>query len=566
MKDARIDTKEVVPPGDGDGEIRELLLALKEKEYFGFISIEPKGRPGLADPNFFRIAVRALKKLLKNIGVDWNKHSNVHCAGEIPISSNHINGASSKIHSSETVSSWIPLTSLEKMEQTDYDVIVIGSGAGGGAALWRLCDKWRNSGKKVGMIEVGDLLLPTNLVNLSLFTGERGEQYTSQIITPIGSTLPEFPGAKQIFALGGRTLQWTAASPRMPLYTLLNWPVTKKEMNHYYNIAEQVMNVNKSFTKSSSLTLFFLNQLWTNGFQKASEVPMAVDIKPTKYGEIHSNAIFSSILFLAEALNNKAFDLAVKARAVQLLIENGKTVAVKVMSPDMRSYFIKTKTIVLSASTLETPRLLLHSGIEGSAIGHYLLDHSALRAIGEMDRKRLREDLEPVRILIPNTKENPYQIQMTIQEQVLKEEVEIFIHSYGSVEPRYENKVFLDPKRRDEYGVPKIQVNYNYSNRDLAVIQQMAAGTRRAMESFGVLKGEPHFYLRPPGDDNHESGTCRMGIDPSTSAVNQYGQIHGISGLYVADNSVLPSLGANPTLTTVALAIRTADYIIQQFK
>jgi choline dehydrogenase-like flavoprotein len=57
-----------------------------------------------------------------------------------------------------------------------------------------------------------------------------------------------------------------------------------------------------------------------------------------------------------------------------------------------------------------------------------------------------------------------------------------------------------------------------------------------------------------------------MGIDPSTSAVNQYGQIHGISGLYVADNSVLPSLGANPTLTTVALAIRTADYIIQQFK
>ncbi|MGM7722772.1 GMC oxidoreductase [Metabacillus sp. Hm71] len=43
--------------------------------------------------------------------------------------------------------------------------------------------------------------------------------------------------------------------------------------------------------------------------------------------------------------------------------------------------------------------------------------------------------------------------------------------------------------------------------------------------------------------------------------------MHGISGLYVADNSMLPSVGAaNPPLTTVALSIRTADYIINQLK
>lgn len=66
----------------------------------------------------------------------------------------------------------------------------------------------------------------------------------------------------------------------------------------------------------------------------------------------------------------------------------------------------------------------------------------------------------------------------------------------------------------------------------------------------------------PPGLDNHEAGTCRIGDDPATSATNRYGQIHGVPGLYVADNCVLPLTGAaNPTLTTVALAIRTADYI-----
>nr|WP_227935507.1 GMC oxidoreductase [Alkalihalobacillus deserti] len=43
---------------------------------------------------------------------------------------------------------------------------------------------------------------------------------------------------------------------------------------------------------------------------------------------------------------------------------------------------------------------------------------------------------------------------------------------------------------------------------------------------------------------------------------NRYGQVHGVSGLYVADNSILPSIG---TLTTVALSIRVADYILSQF-
>jgi choline dehydrogenase-like flavoprotein len=58
-----------------------------------------------------------------------------------------------------------------------------------------------------------------------------------------------------------------------------------------------------------------------------------------------------------------------------------------------------------------------------------------------------------------------------------------------------------------------------------------------------------------------------MGVDPDTSATDPYGQIHGISGLYVADNSVIPTSGtANPTLTTVALSIRTADYLIRQLK
>lgn len=79
------------------------------------------------------------------------------------------------------------------------------------------------------------------------------------------------------------------------------------------------------------------------------------------------------------------------------------------------------------------------------------------------------------------------------------------------------------------------------------------------------MEGHPTIRLHPPGEMHHDSGTCRMGDDPASSATDRYSQIHGVSGLYVADNSVLPSVGtANVTLTTVALAIRTADAIIRQ--
>ena len=63
----------------------------------------------------------------------------------------------------------------------------------------------------------------------------------------------------------------------------------------------------------------------------------------------------------------------------------------------------------------------------------------------------------------------------------------------------------------------------------------------------------------------HTIGTCRMGPDASTSVVNPYGQAWDIPNLWIADNSVFPtSLAANPALTIMALALRTADRFLQQ--
>ena len=57
------------------------------------------------------------------------------------------------------------------------------------------------------------------------------------------------------------------------------------------------------------------------------------------------------------------------------------------------------------------------------------------------------------------------------------------------------------------------------------------------------------------------------GDNPATSVTNRYGQVHGITGLYIADMSVVNLTSpSNPTLTAIALAIRTADHIVAQMK
>ena len=55
----------------------------------------------------------------------------------------------------------------------------------------------------------------------------------------------------------------------------------------------------------------------------------------------------------------------------------------------------------------------------------------------------------------------------------------------------------------------------------------------------------------------HLMGSCPMGEDPSSSAVDSFGRVHGQAGLYVNDASTLPSaLGVNPQGTVMAVAMR----------
>jgi choline dehydrogenase-like flavoprotein len=65
---------------------------------------------------------------------------------------------------------------------------------------------------------------------------------------------------------------------------------------------------------------------------------------------------------------------------------------------------------------------------------------------------------------------------------------------------------------------------------------------------------------------HHHMGTTRMADDSRQGVVDRNCQVHGIGNFYIAGSSVFPTSGyANPTLTLVALALRLADYVKQNY-
>lgn len=472
---------------------------------------------------------------------------------------------------------WIPLTPLEDMERTVYDVLIVGTGAGGSAVLWRLCEQLRAKGMRIGIIDAGDLLLPMHAQNLPTLNVKRFVQlFTNpKLSIPIGKRIPDFPAATLLHALGGRTLFWSGVSPRMHPSVLSKWPVSLNEISYYYNVAEEVMKVSRAYTEGSSLTQQLVKRLQEGGYTETSGFPLAAETASTRYGRLQSNVFFSAMNFFGYSLNLRPFDLAVNAYAVKVLSHNGKVAGVEVKSRNQRKYTLQARNVVLSAGALETPQLLLNSGIQGGAVGHYLTNHSFLMAHGLMNRENFPELMGTLGVLIPQTERQPFQIQLygpgeyfwySYEGQPLRKDVGVRFEGFGIVESRYENRVYLDPSRLNEYGVPEIQIDFSNSNRDREIIEM----TARAIEQVSDIiqapllteNGRSDLCLMPPGQDNHVSGTCRMSENPAIGVTDPHGEVFGISGLFVADNSVLPPIGAsNPTLTTVALAIRTADYL-----
>jgi choline dehydrogenase-like flavoprotein len=140
------------------------------------------------------------------------------------------------------------------------------------------------------------------------------------------------------------------------------------------------------------------------------------------------------------------------------------------------------------------------------------------------------------------------------------------IGAFGKVEHRAENRVTVDPKKVDKFGIPIPIIQFTWGENDQKLFQAMRTNVLEVLEHCGI-ELVVNRDERPVGFASHEVGTCRMGVNPKTSVLNSYCQSHEIKNLFVVDGSCFTTFSEkNPTLTIAALAVRSARYIIESRK
>ena len=127
--------------------------------------------------------------------------------------------------------------------------------------------------------------------------------------------------------------------------------------------------------------------------------------------------------------------------------------------------------------------------------------------------------------------------------------------------PDERNAVTLDPALTDAHGIPAPAVRYRIDENSRAILDHGIARAGEALAEAGAAKVLP---LGAIDVAFHLLGTARMGADPRTSVFDRFGRSHDVPNLFVADSSLFVTGGAvNPASTVQALALRTADHILE---
>lgn len=143
-----------------------------------------------------------------------------------------------------------------------------------------------------------------------------------------------------------------------------------------------------------------------------------------------------------------------------------------------------------------------------------------------------------------------------------------FAHTTGMVNicedlPESHNRVTLDPTLADPDGIPAPKINYRLSENSKRMLAHSVEKATEVLTAAGATSVQFEAPWKVAGW--HNMGTARMGSDPTTSVVNEWGRAHEVRNLFIIDGSIFTtSAGVNPTSTIQALALYIADAMKQR--
>ena len=473
------------------------------------------------------------------------------------------------------------------------EVVVIGTGAGGAAVAYELAKR----GRAVIMLEGGHYHSRTE------FRGRSQEAYAKMYLS-LGGSIAIGNVAAAVMAgrgVGGSTTINSGTCYRAPSHTLARWGArygltmhTPDALSPYYDRVESMLGV----AEAKRSLLGGSDRVVSRGANL-----MGLSHKPLRrnapdcdgqgvccFGCPTGAKRSTDVSYVPEALKRGA-ELVTGARVDRIQVDGGRARGVLARLASGRTLTVRAESVVVAGGALYTPLLLQKSGLMQASgfLGKNLSIHPATKVMALFDEEIDMSRGIPQASAIEDYAHEGLMFEGASQPfDVTAVAIPWVGERFMDVMSRYQHLatfgLMIQDKsrgsvRRGPDGEPLIF--YDLGKEDLARMQRglgilsevfLRAGATRVMpmvhgleeitDDAGLARLRD-MKLRA-GDFEvsayHPLGTCRMGTDPRRSCVGPDGEAHDVAGLYVADGSAIPSsLGVNPQMTIMALALRTAE-------
>jgi choline dehydrogenase-like flavoprotein len=322
------------------------------------------------------------------------------------------------------------------------------------------------------------------------------------------------------------------------------------------------------------------------------------------FGDQSGSKLSADKTWLRDAVENDG-EIVVRCRAQRVLVENGRAAGVEAVytSDDgrPRSLTVRAETVVIACGSLESPALLLRSGIGGPAVGDHLRLHPCVAVFGTYPTEQnaflgaphagLSHEFENVQdgygfliegaqytagltgSAVPWTSGAEHKEMMTTVPNGAsfialtrdRGHGRVTVDANGEAVPWYDVTDELD-QRHLRLGIEKLARLHHAAG----AVQIASLGAGLPMWRYGddleaFIEKAQRVPLRAGGQrlfSAHQMGSCRMGTDPATSVANPWGELHDVPGVWIGDGSAFPTpTGTNPMVSIMALARRTAEAI-----
>lgn len=329
-----------------------------------------------------------------------------------------------------------------------------------------------------------------------------------------------------------------------------------------------------------------------------ANAPDATGVGPIPFNNVGGIRASTALTYLPAARARPDFTLLPDTRARRLLFSGTRATGVEVEHAG-RVETVTAGQIVLSAGVIGSPQLLMLSGVGDPdalvrlgiapvaklpAVGRNLADHQVADLVWEVAPETVRAGAATPRVQVAlrytaDGSPDADDMQITVRTAAPGRHGDSLVslvpaielpHSTGSVtltsadpavQPAVELRFLHEPGdlRRLREAV-RLTVDISRRAPMAALLGRRTTLTDRELADDGAVDRWLRATVRT---SHHTGGTCRMGpaADPS-AVVDQYGRVHGLQNLRVADASVFPRMvRANTAVTTMTVAERIAEFM-----